>query len=85
MWTLRFTLEAAEQIGALHGKARLQVERALKQLRSGERRGKALRGELRGILSERVGNLRILYREVRGTLEILVLTVAHRRLAYGGH
>jgi mRNA-degrading endonuclease RelE of RelBE toxin-antitoxin system len=61
------------------------VERTLAQLADGERRGKALRGELRGILSERVGNHRILYREDRGRLVILVLTIAHRRLAYGGH
>jgi mRNA-degrading endonuclease RelE of RelBE toxin-antitoxin system len=85
VWTLVYTAEARRQIDALTGKARRQVEKALEQLACGDRRGKALRGELRGILSERVGNFRILYRGERRRLIILVLAVVHRRLAYGGH
>jgi mRNA interferase RelE/StbE len=85
MWTLRYTAEAVRQIEALHGKVRRQVETALDRIARGERAGKMLRSELKGIRSERVGNHRILYREERGALVILVLAVAHRRLVYGGH
>lgn len=85
MWALAYTAEAVKQIESLTGKLRQQVEMVIEQLARGERRGKALRGDLRGLHSERVGNHRILYREERGRLTILILAVVHRRLAYGGH
>jgi len=85
VWKLEFTAEAVRRIDALTGKARRQIDTTLGRLADGSRRGKPLRGELKGILSERVGNLRILYREDRGRLTVLVLSVVHRRIAYGGH
>ena len=85
MWALVYTAEAVNQIERLDARVRRQVESVLERLARGDRRGKPLRGELRGILSERVGNHRILYLEKRGQLIILILAIVHRRLAYGGH
>jgi mRNA interferase RelE/StbE len=83
--TVLYTTEAVRQIEKLTGKTRTQVERAIAQIAAGERRGKMLRGELFGTLSERVGNHRILYREEGGVLTVLIVAVVHRRIAYGGH
>lgn len=85
VWAIEFTAEAVRQIESLTGKPRQQVEKAMEQIARGERAGKPLRGELHGIRSERAGNTRILYREERQRIVILVLAVVHRRLAYGGH
>jgi mRNA interferase RelE/StbE len=85
VWAVLYTAEAVRQIERLTGKTRRQVEFAISQIAAGVRRGKMLRGELFGTLSERVGNHRILYRDQEGRLTVLIVAVVHRRIAYGGH
>ena len=65
--------------------ARKQVDRALKRIASNPRTGKPLRGELKGIWSERVATFRIFYRILEERIEVLVLVIEHRKSVYGGH
>jgi mRNA-degrading endonuclease RelE of RelBE toxin-antitoxin system len=47
--------------------------------------GKPLRGEFRGIYSERVATFRILYKIRKEEVEVLILVIEHRSSVYGGH
>lgn len=80
-----FTDVAREQIDELTGKLAVQVDRALEKIAKNPRIGKPLRGDLRGLYSERVATFRILYSIHDDRIEIVVLTVAHRRHVYAKH
>ncbi|MBN1114940.1 MAG: type II toxin-antitoxin system RelE/ParE family toxin, partial [Oligoflexia bacterium] len=67
------------------GKILKQVDNALERIKQNPEHGKPLRGELRGIWSERVATFRILYRINKKEIEIIILTIEHRKRVYGGH
>ena len=85
MYTLVFTATARRQYEALAGKIRGQVDKGLARIASHPKHGKPLRGELRGIWSERVATFRILYKIHAHAVEVLLLTIEHRKGVYGGH
>ncbi len=55
---------------------------ALESLQKNPHQGKALKGELLGKYSYRVGSYRVIYKIIRGELRILVLDIGHRRDIY---
>ena len=63
-----------------------KLARCFEQLERDPRRHnniKRLSGELAGLLRYRVGDWRVIYRIDDETNRVLVLTIAHRREAYG--
>jgi mRNA interferase RelE/StbE len=85
MYELIFTDTARKQFESLSGRILAQIEKGLRRISKNPRNGKPLRGELKGIWSERVATYRILYKIYDKQIEVLVLTIEHRKQSSGGH
>ena len=81
-WTLRYTANAARAIRKLDPQVRKRVRKATETLADDPLRGKPLQLDLKGLRSWRTGDFRIVYRVIEDRVEILVLTVGHRRDIY---
>lgn len=85
MYHLVFTETAKKQLDDLEPRIKRQVEKGLDRISKYPKLGKPLRGELKGVWSERVATFRILYKIYEHEVEVLILTIEHRRSVYGGH
>ncbi len=85
MYGLVYTDKAKEQFEALDARLRRQVDKGLERIRQNPQLGKPLRGELKGIWSERVATFRILYKIRNKEVEVVILVIEHRKSVYGGH
>ena len=85
MYALLFTEKAKKQYEKLNSRLKGQVDKGLKRISMRPHEGKPLRGELKGIWSERVATFRILYKIYEKEIEVLVLIIEHRKTVYGGH
>ena len=85
MYGLVYTDKAREQYEALDARLKRQVDKGLERIRQNPQLGKPLRGELRGIWSERVATFRILYKIQNKEVEVVILVIEHRKSVYGGH
>ena len=81
-WTVRYTRTAAKAIQKLDPAVRQLVRCAIDVLRGEPGRGKRLQLTLHGLYSWRTGSWRIIYRIEAERVEILVVTVGHRRDVY---
>ncbi len=81
-WTVSYTQSAAKAIRRLDPQVRSKVRAAIERLVEDPTRGKPLQLTLRGLRSWRTGDWRIVYRATHEKLEILVISVGHRREVY---
>jgi mRNA interferase RelE/StbE len=81
-WTVRYTESAGKAIKKLDPHIKTRVRAAIEALREDPRRGKPLQLTLKGLYSWRTGDWRIVYRIEARRIEILVITVGHRREVY---
>ncbi len=81
-WELRYTQTAARAIRKLDPQVKTRVRAALDALREDPHRGKPLQLTLKGLYSWRTGDWRIVYRIEAERIEVLVVTVGHRREVY---
>ena len=78
---LRLQDEMAGFIRSLHPDVKRKIKAALKTILSDPDAGKALRDELKGLRSYRVGRFRIIYRDPsRGVIDILA--IGPRKIIY---
>jgi mRNA interferase RelE/StbE len=78
---LRLPDETADFVRSLHPAIKRKVRAALKDILSNPDSGKALRDELKGLRSYRVGRFRIIYRNPsRGVIDIVV--IGPRKIIY---
>lgn len=83
LYTIRIAPIAKKQIEALPDNIRSKVITVLAEvLAKNPFIGKALKAELKGLYSYRIGDYRIIYDVVRHELLIQVIKVMHRREAY---
>ncbi len=80
--TLVYTSSAGRAIKRLDPAVRRRILAALQRLREEPERGKPLQMTLRGLRSWRTGNYRVVYRVIESRIEILVVTIGHRREIY---
>ena len=85
VYRLLFTERAKQQYDALDARLKQQVDKGLDRITRNPKLGKPLRGQLRGIWSERVATFRILYKLYEEEIEVLILIIEHRKSVYGGH
>ena len=85
MYEIVFTETAKEQYERLAGRIKAQVDKGLDRISRNPRLGKPLRGELKGIWSERVATFRVLYKIKEREIEVVILVIEHRKSVYGGH
>ncbi len=81
-WAVRYTETAVKAIKKLDPTVRERVRAAIDVLREDPHRGKPLQLTLKGLYSWRTGDWRIVYRIEAGRIEVLVVTIGHRREVY---
>ena len=81
-WTLVYTSSAGRAIRKLDPGIRRRVFAALQKLKIEPERGKPLQLTLKGLRSWRTGDYRIVYRVIETRIEILFVTLGHRRDVY---
>jgi mRNA interferase RelE/StbE len=75
---LRVPDEIAELVRGMHPHLRRKVKGSLKLILQDPSEGKALRDELDGLRSFRVGKFRIVYRAKKGIIEVVAIGPRHR-------
>ena len=82
MWTVKLSRQAAAFLRSLGDKHRSQLEHGLDELGKVPLTGKALKGELKGYWSFRVGMCRIIYSIRNKEVIVEVLRIHHRKEIY---
>lgn len=82
MWTVKLSKQAADFLEGQAGKIVAQLEHGLKELSRDPHVGKALKGELKGYWSLRVGVYRMIYTIQRQEVVVGVLRIHHRKEVY---
>ena len=82
MWTVKLSRQAASFLKNVGGKHREQLEHGLDELSQVPHTGKALKGELNGYWSFRVGVYRIIYAIRNKEVVVEVLRIHHRKEVY---
>jgi mRNA interferase RelE/StbE len=70
---LRVPDEIAELVRGMHPDLKRKTKASLKTILSDPSSGKALKGELAGLRSFRVGTFRVVYRVMRNAIEIVAI------------
>ena len=86
-YSVRIKASAAKELERIPGPARLRIIAAIDRLGEQPLSGAPLKGGLRGLRRQRVGDYRIVYELLDAqlvVLVVLVVRVAHRREAYRG-
>ena len=81
-WTVRYTETAAKAIKKLESTVRERVRSAIDALREDPHRGKPLQLTLKGLYSWRTGDWRIVSRIKRQRIEVIHVSLGHRRDVY---
>ena len=82
MYNIRYTEEAKTNIQGLDKKKKRQIKTAIERIAENPEIGKRLSHELKGLLSYRSGDWRIIYRVFRDQILVIILTVGHRKEIY---
>ncbi len=82
MYSVLYTKEAKESIDRLSIKKKRQIKDAVERIAQNPAIGKCLTGDLRGLLSYRSGDYRIIYRVDHKEITVVILTVGHRKDVY---
>ena len=82
-YAIVFAPRAKKQIDRLPSKIKIRIANALDILAYNPYLGKALKGDLKGLYSYRIGDYRIIYDILRNKLIIEIIKVMHRRDVYG--
>lgn len=81
-YTVIIAPTAKKQIDKLPSKIKEKIANALEELSENPHLGKALRAQLKGLYSYRIGNYRIIYDILRHRLIVRVIKAMHRREVY---
>ena len=82
MYRLVYTKEAKTAIDGLPVKIKRQIKNAVERISANPEIGKCLTQELKGLLSYRFGDYRVIYRVFHKEILVLILTVGHRKDIY---
>lgn len=81
-YRLLFTNRAKEDLSTLTNPIKERIIKAFDLIARNPYTGKALKGELKGLWSYRVGDYRIIYQILRKEVLIIILKIGHRREVY---
>ncbi len=83
VYSISFTRTAKKQFNSLAAKIKKEVAKILEdEIACNPLLGKPLQGPLKGLRSQRVGVLRIIYKIIRNELIIMVISLEHRKSVY---
>lgn len=77
---IRVSEETRDLVRGIHPHIKKKIRSALEEILKNPHAGKALRAELKGLWSYRVGRLRIIYRW--DTSKVEIVTIGQRRIIY---
>ena len=82
IYTVLIAPRVKKQIDKLPLKIKEKIANAIQELSTNSFLGKALKADLKGLYSYRVGNYRVIYNILRHRLIIQIIKVMHRKDAY---
>ena len=85
IYNVCFTRTSKNQFEFLPFKVKKEITKILEgEIAYNPLLGKPLHGVLKGLRSQRVGNLRIIYQIIKNKLVIMVINLEHRKKVYQG-
>lgn len=81
-YVLLFTKQAKKDIAQLPVLIKNKISGALDRIATNPLLGKALKGELQGLRSFRIGDYRIIYQINKKEILIIILKIGHRKGVY---
>lgn len=86
IYDIHFTRTSKKQFDALPSKIKAETAKILEEeIAYDPLLGKPLQGPLKGLRSQRIGNLRIIYKIIKNELIILIINLEHRKNVYKIH
>lgn len=82
MFKIVYTKEAKKDIDKLSLKKKRQIKESIGRIAENSEIGKHLTRELKGFLSYRSGDYRIIYRVFHKDILVIILTIGHRKDIY---
>ena len=82
MYNILYAKEAKKCIEKLNTKKKRQIKEAIERIAQNPEIGKYLTHELKGLLSYRSGDYRIIYRIYHKEITVLILTIGDRKNIY---
>ena len=82
VYSIFFTKVSEKQYKLLANKIKKEVALILETIAIDPLLGKLLHGPLKGLRSKRIGNLRIIYKQEKSQLVIMVINIEHRKSVY---
>ena len=85
IYTICFTRTSKKQFESLPPKIKKEIAKILEEeIARNPLLGKPLHGALKGLRSQRIGTLRIIYQMIKNELVIMVINLEHRKKVYQG-
>ncbi len=81
-YSIVIATRAKKEIDKLPPKIKQKIASALEELSTNPFLGKALKADLKGLYSYRVGSYRVIYNILRHQLIIQIIKIMHRKNAY---
>ncbi|PKM99101.1 MAG: type II toxin-antitoxin system mRNA interferase toxin, RelE/StbE family [Elusimicrobia bacterium HGW-Elusimicrobia-2] len=82
-YNICFTGTSKKQFDSLQSKIRQEIIKILEEeIARNPLKGKPLHGALKGLRSERIGSLRIIYQVIKMELVVMVISIDHRKKVY---
>ncbi|MCK5215435.1 MAG: type II toxin-antitoxin system mRNA interferase toxin, RelE/StbE family [Candidatus Omnitrophica bacterium] len=86
IYNICFTHTAKKQFNSLSIKIKKEIAKILEEeIAHNPLLAKPLQGPLKGLRSQRIGNLRIIYKIIKDELTIMVINLDHRKHVYRTH
>ena len=83
IYDILFTRTAKKQFESLSDKVKQEITKILEnEIARNPLIGKPLKEPLKGLRSQRIGNLRIIYEFIKNKLVIIVINIEHRKRVY---
>ena len=82
VYKIAYTKEAVTVIKKFPHKKQRQIKEAIERISHDPKIGKPLTHELKGLLTYRSGDYRIIYRIYHKEILVIILTVGHRKNVY---
>ena len=85
IYSICFTRTSRKQFESLPSKITKEITKILEEeIAHDPLLGKPLQGTLKGLRSQRIGNLRIIYQIIKNELVVMVINLEHRKKVYRG-
>ena len=82
IYRIQFTNKSRDQFNSFSPKLKKQIGTKLEKIAHNPHMGKPLRGPLKGLISYRLGKLRIIYQIIKKEIVIIIVSISLRKESY---